>query len=117
MRSISIPRLAEWKCAASKPIVNKTPQALTEVLFTLAPNYDTQIDLPGAKLAKDDTRLLFQTYSLDPPMQPGESRVMHFKVKARNRGFENSVTNREIVQNGTFFNSTVAPQIGYQSIE
>ena len=35
-------------------------------------------------------------------MQPGESRVMHFKVKARNRGFENSVTNREIVQNGTF---------------
>ena len=84
-------------------------------MFTLAPNYDTRIDLPGAKLAKDDTRLLFQTYSLDPPMQPGESRVMHFKVKARNRGFENSVTNREIVQNGTFFNSTVAPQIGYQS--
>jgi hypothetical protein len=46
---------------------------------------------------------------------PGESRVMHFDVKARNRGFENSVTNREIVQNGTFFNSTVAPQIGYQA--
>jgi ABC-2 type transport system permease protein len=95
-------------------IVNKASRALTQVLFTLAPNYDTRIDLPGGMLAQDDVRLLFQTYSLDPPMQPGESRVMRFHVKARNRGFENSVTNRDIVQNGTFFNSTVAPQIGYQ---
>ena len=109
------PETRGMEMRSEQTVVNKTPQALTEVLFTLTPNYDTSIDLPGAKLAKNDTRLLFQTYSLDPPMQPGESRVMHFKVKARNRGFENSVTNREIVQNGTFINSTVAPQIGYQS--
>ena len=109
------PETRGMEMRGEQTVVNKTPQALTEVLFTLTPNYDTRIDLPGAKLAKDDTRLLFQTYALDPPMQPGESRVMHFNVKARNRGFENSVTNREIVQNGTFFNSTVAPQIGYQS--
>jgi ABC-2 type transport system permease protein len=109
------PETRGMEMRGEQTVVNKTPQALTEVLFTLAPNYDTNIDLPGAKLAKDDTRLLFQTYSLNPPMQPGESRIMHFKVKARNRGFENSVTNREIVQNGTFFNNTVAPQIGYQS--
>jgi ABC-2 type transport system permease protein len=108
------PEVRGMEMRGEQVIVNKTPQPLTEVLFTLAPNYDTRIDMPGAKLAKDDTRLLFQTYSLDPPVQPGESRVMHFNVKARNRGFENSVTNREIVQNGTFFNSTVAPQIGYQ---
>jgi hypothetical protein len=95
-------------------IVNKTAQPLSEVDFTLADNYDTNIEVPGAKLTKNDARLLFQTFAIDPPMQPGESRVMHFTVKARNRGFENSVTNREIVQNGTFFNSTVAPMIGYQ---
>jgi ABC-2 type transport system permease protein len=95
-------------------IVNKTAQPLSEVDFTLADNYDTKIEVPGAKLTKNDARLLFQIFTLDPPMQPGESRVMHFTVKARNRGFENSVTNREIVQNGTFFNSSAAPMIGYQ---
>jgi len=108
------PETRGMEMRGEQTIVNKTSQALSEIQFTLANNYDTRIDLPGGKLAHDDTRLLFQKYSLDPPMQPGESRVMHFTVKARNRGFENSVTNREIVQNGTFFNSTVAPMIGYQ---
>jgi ABC-2 type transport system permease protein len=109
------PETRGMEMRGDQTIVNKTSQPLSEVLFTLAPNYDTRIEVPGGKLAKDDARLLFQTYSLDPPMQPDETRVMHFNVKARNRGFENSVTNREIVQNGTFFNSTVSPQIGYQS--
>ncbi len=108
------PETRGMEMRGEQTIVNKTSQALSEIQFTLGNNYDTRIDLPGGKLAQGDTRLLFQTYSLEPPMQPGESRVMHFTVKARNRGFENSVTNREIVQNGTFFNSTVAPMIGYQ---
>jgi hypothetical protein len=47
-------------------------------------------------------------------MQPGESRTMRFTVKTHTRGFENSVTNRQIMQEGTFFNSGVVPQIGYQ---
>jgi ABC-type transport system involved in multi-copper enzyme maturation permease subunit len=108
------PETRGMEMRGEQTIVNQTSQALTEVQFTLARNYDTQIELPGGKLAHDDSRLLYQSYSLAPPMQSGEIRVMYFSVKARNRGFENSVTNREIVQNGTFFNSTVAPQIGYQ---
>ena len=108
------PETRGMEMRGEQTIVNKTSQPLSEVDFTLADNYDTKIEVPGAKLTKNDARLMFQTFSLDPPMQPGESRIMHFTVKARNRGFENSVTNREIVQNGTFFNSTVAPMIGYQ---
>ena len=108
------PETRGMEMRGEQTIVNKTGQPLSEIHFTLADNYDTKIEVPGGKLTKDDARLLFQTYALDPPMQPGESRVMHFTVKARNRGFENSVSNREIVQNGTFFNSTVAPMIGYQ---
>ncbi len=108
------PETRGMEMRGQQTIVNKTSQALPEIQFTLADNYDTRIDLPGGKLVKDDNRLLFQAYSLDPPMQPGESRVIRFTVKARNRGFENSLTNREIVQNGTFFNSTISPMIGYQ---
>ena len=114
MRSTFIPKLAEWKCAGSRPSSTRLRKPLSEIQFTLADNYDTRSICPAESSPRTTTRLLFQTYALDPPMQPGESRVMHFTVKARNRGFENSVTNREIVQNGTFFNSTVAPMIGYQ---
>jgi hypothetical protein len=38
-----------------------------------------------------------------------------FTLKSKNRGFENSVSNIAINQNGTFFNVTVGPTIGYDS--
>ncbi len=108
------PKTRGMEMRGEQTIVNKTSQPLTEIQFSLAPYYDTSVDVPGAKLVQNDTRLLFQTFSSTLPCSRARSRVMHFNVKARNVGFENSVTNREIVQNGTFFNSSVVPQIGYQ---
>ena len=109
------PETRGMEMRGEETIVNKTAQALTEVHFTLADNYDTTIDLPGAKLAHKRRRAFCSkpTRSIRPCSR-GSRGVMRFTVKARNRGFENRVTNREIVQNGTFFNSTVAPMIGYQ---
>jgi aminopeptidase N len=73
------------------------------------------MDIPGASLSKDDQQLQYRIYHFDSPLQPGEQRTMHFTVKSTTRGFENEVSNRSIVQNGTFFNSTIAPQIGYDN--
>ncbi|MGA8230625.1 MAG: M1 family aminopeptidase, partial [Candidatus Acidiferrales bacterium] len=95
-------------------IKNESNAPLQNIHFTLAPNFETQIDLGSAKITTDDQRLHYQIYELAAPMQPGESRVMHFTVKTHTRGFENSVTNRQIMQEGTFFNSGVVPTIGYQ---
>jgi ABC-2 type transport system permease protein len=41
--------------------------------------------------------------------------ISRINVKSKNRDFENNVSNAEIVQNGTFFNNTVAPLIGYDN--
>src|SRR5258708_23272104 len=54
-------------------------------------------------------------YKHAQPRAPGESRMMKFKVKNNVRGFENDVSHLQIVQNGTFFNNFIAPQIGYQA--
>ena len=97
-------------------IYNPYRQPLQEVHFSLDRNYSTRIDIPGATLAKDDTRLYYRIYRFRLPLQPGESRVMQFTVASRTRGFENSVTNRELVQNGTFFNNRIAPVIGYDRV-
>ena len=94
-------------------IQNPYPQPLNEVHFTVDPNYDVEIDIPGASLSKDDKKLYYRIYKFDPPMQPNESRTMHFTVKSKTRGFENELSNTSIVQNGTFFNNTIGPVIGY----
>jgi hypothetical protein len=96
-------------------IYNPYSQPLGQIHFSLDRNYDTTIEIPGAALAKDDARLAYRIYHFTNPLQPGEGRTLTFTVKSHNRGFENSVSNIELVQNGTFFNSTVGPVTGYQA--
>ncbi|MGA2966992.1 MAG: M1 family aminopeptidase, partial [Terriglobales bacterium] len=94
-------------------IYNPYKSPLTEIDYSVDWRYDTDIQIPGATLAKDDTRLSYRIYRFTPPLQPGESRTAVFTIKSKNRGFEDSVSNAEITQNGTFFNNSVAPWIGY----
>jgi ABC-type transport system involved in multi-copper enzyme maturation permease subunit len=96
-------------------IYNPFSQPLGEVHFTLNRLYDTRLEIPGASLAKDDQRLSYRIYRFAPSLQPAESRTATFTVQSKNRGFENAVSTVELVQNGTFFNNTVGPTIGYSS--
>jgi ABC-2 type transport system permease protein len=96
-------------------IQNPFAQPVSEIHFTIDPNYTTDIDIPGASLTKDDQKLYYRIYKFDPPMQPSESRTMHFTVKSKNRGFENDLSTVELVQDGTFFNNTIGPTIGYST--
>jgi ABC-2 type transport system permease protein len=100
---------------AEQVIQNPFAQPIDEIQFTVDPNYITEIEIPGASLSKDDTKLYYRIYKFDSPLQPNESRTMHFTVKSKNHGFENSVSTVELVQNGTFFNNAIGPRIGYDS--
>src|SRR5579872_6131546 len=95
-------------------IRNETSQPIQDIHFTLDNNYDTDIDLGSATLVKDDRRLYYRIYKLAIPLQPGEERRIQFTVRSHTHGFENNVTQQELVQNGTFFNNMNAPQMGYQ---
>jgi hypothetical protein len=94
-------------------IYNRYSHPLEEVHFTLNRLYDVSMEIPGASLAKDDQRLSYRIYRFTPALQPAESRTATFTVQSKNRGFENAVSTAELVQNGTFFNNTVGPVIGY----
>ena len=94
-------------------IENASAEPEEEIHFTLARDLATRIDVPGAAVVKDDERLGYRIFRFDPPLPPGEKRTLHFQVDSRTRGFENSLTRPELVQNGTFFNSDFAPRIGY----
>ncbi len=96
-------------------IQNKTANPISVLRLTYANlDFSTQVAIDGATLTRDDARLRYQTYTFNPALQPGEQRHMRFTVKRAPQGFENSPSVLQIVQNGTFFNNDLAPQIGYQ---
>jgi len=97
-------------------IKNEGAVPMTEIHFSVADthDYDTRIELPGTQLVKDDKRLAYRIYNFTTPMQPGETRTLNYTVKTVRHGFQNSITNVRVVDNGTFFDNSIAPQIGYQ---
>ncbi len=99
---------------AAEQIQNETSAPITQVWFTTDRNFTSHITLPGAKLATNDAGTGFRIYNLTTPMQPGEQRTLQLDVESHPQGFENQTTMTGIAENGTFFNNTILPQIGYQ---
>jgi ABC-type transport system involved in multi-copper enzyme maturation permease subunit len=109
------PERRDARMQGRETVRNESDRPISELHLTLAENVDTEVKLARAALIKNDTRLRYRIYRLNPPMQPGESQTLEFVVRKITRGFENSVTMKEIVQNGTFFNNEMmAPAVGYQ---
>ncbi|MGS2726225.1 M1 family aminopeptidase [Psychroserpens sp. BH13MA-6] len=52
--------------------------------------------------------------NLKEPLQPGDSVRMYFKQRFTTKGFESGSSNVNINHNGTFFNNSDLPTIGYQ---
>jgi ABC-2 type transport system permease protein len=100
---------------ADAVIQNPYSHPLDEIHFTLNRLYDSDIQIPGATLVKDDQRLYYRIYRFSPPLPAGESRTAHVTVKTHTRGFENEVSDTTVVQDGTFFNNAIAPLVGYSA--
>jgi len=94
---------------------NKSEQPINTVAFTLMPNLETTIDIAGAQRESVDDRLGVWTYKFDTPLLPGKNAQMNYEVKILSQGIENGVSHVEVNQNGTFFNNSLAPSIGYAS--
>lgn len=109
------PEIRDAVAEADVIIQNKTAKPIADLHFTVTPRITTILKIDGATLATNDERLGYRIYKLAAPLQPGEQRHIGCTIKQETRGFENSVTNEQIVQNGTFFNNTVFPGFGYQT--
>ena len=73
----------------------------------------TELRLPGAQLLKFDQPLGYRIYRLAEPLQPGAELAMGFTIAGGERGFGNNILQTAIVDNGSFFNSSVFPGFGY----
>ena len=107
------PETRNMRMVGKQTIQNKSDASIETLYVNLASTYKTTLDIPNAKLELDDRNLAFQTYRLQPALEPGESLEMSFVVQSETRGIENQISNQELVQNGTFFNNSIAPHFGY----
>ncbi len=103
-------------------MTNKTNEVIDSLHFNLgSPIYHTSIrsfTLDGKKpeMIHENKKSKYFIYSFpDGPMQPGDTLHMDITMDAGYQGFTNSGFNREIIENGTFFNMGIFPAMGYDA--
>ena len=95
-------------------IVNPHTTPISDIHVQMGDMRDlVAIDFGGQVLKLDDKALDYRIYRLDKPMQPGEEREMRFRVDIHPRGITNNTAQTRIVGNGSFFNSSLFPRLGY----
>ncbi len=74
------------------------------------------LTIPGAVLTANDPDLRYRTYTLQKPLQPGDSILLSYTADIINRGIENEVSFTQLTNNGSFFHDyDIHPVIGYSS--
>ncbi len=101
------------KFAGEQIIVNRSQAPIEQLFLNFAEHLDTTVEVDNATLETAHEDLRYYIYRFDPPMAPQQQLTMRYMVQFEPQGFENSVSRPDIVQNGSFFNNSFAPQIGY----
>jgi len=93
---------------------NKASQPISQIHLTDAMQSVSQVhfDRPF-HLANSSPRDLYSIYELEKPLAPGELLHLTFNVGWISRGFRDGNEKPELAYNGTFFDSTYFPSLGY----
>lgn len=91
----------------------------TAPIDTLHVNFNSDVALKSLQFAphdtlRNDTRLGYAIYRLKTPLAPGASMAFDFALEYAPHGFTNEPSGQFLVANGSFFNSQILPQFGYQ---
>ncbi len=93
---------------------NKTgqPISLIHITNTKESVSEVQFDRPF-RVVFSSPRALYTIYQLGQPLVPGEKLNLTFKVGYLSRGFKDGNERPELAYNGTFFDASYFPSIGY----
>jgi ABC-2 type transport system permease protein len=95
---------------------NKGGSAIPELYVGLLEEAQVRL-LQGSvpmRLAQSRPELGWRRYTLERPLQAGESMTLEFDIAYPPRGFSNTGADATVVDNGTFVNSGWLPTLGYQ---
>ncbi|SIQ98996.1 ABC transporter permease/M1 family aminopeptidase [Pontibacter lucknowensis] len=119
--SLQVELYPEKRTATVKGIyllVNQHREPIDAIHIATAPGVETKaitLDQSAASSLKDEA-LGYHIYTLQKPLQPGDSLQLSFEVQVGGRGFTNSGTDVSVTPRSTNFrNYEWLPAIGYQS--
>lgn len=93
---------------------NKTNSILDSLHFTVNPDLNHELIIPESELVFTGPEKSYLIYRLKNSILPGDSTSFSIKANYTAKGFENSVTNTNVIRNGTFFNNMgLMPSFGY----
>jgi ABC-2 type transport system permease protein len=96
-------------------LVNRTTTPITAVHVRIAP----EAEIRGVEFSVSVTEQQsnaergYYIYALTTPMQPDQEIQLRFNLAYITRGFQNEISNTQVVENGTFVNSTIMAALGY----
>ncbi len=93
---------------------NKTALPISQIHITNQQHsiQAVQFDRPF-HVVSSSPRDLYTIYALEKPLLPGETLNMTFQVVYQTHGFRDGNERPELAENGTFFDSSYFPSIGY----
>jgi ABC-2 type transport system permease protein len=109
------PARREVRVQGSYRLENRTGAAIDTIHVDL-PNTLRIHALTLARAAEPaiaDTALGYHAFRLEAPLAPGDTVTLHFDVAHETRGFTNEPSHWPVVENGTFFDNSLLPGIGY----
>jgi aminopeptidase N len=100
-------------------LVNETRAPIERIHVRLM-NRDLRLvalDLPAARLERNDEAFGYRIYRLDTPMRPGEARSLAFRARRQQAGFRASGTETGIAPDGSDLSSLeLTPRIGMSDV-
>ena len=97
-------------------VQNKTARPVTDLIVHQDPDataFQARLSQP-ARAGLRDAALGFYSYKLATPLAPGARMAVEFEVEFAPKGILGLGRDTPVVYNGTFFNNSVLPHIGYQ---
>ena len=96
---------------------NKTNEPISDLHIQQNPDNDLKIEYlkfdREAKIKEALEDFKYFIYELAQPLAPGDSIKMSFKELFTTRGFVQGSGNNSVIFNGTFFNNSYFPSLGY----
>jgi ABC-2 type transport system permease protein len=95
---------------------NKTGQPISEIHVTdqMQSVDSVQFDQPFHK-ASQSAKNAYTIYALNSPLAPGKTLRMDFRASYSSHGFKDGGERPELARNGTFFDASYFPYIGYNN--
>lgn len=99
----------------TETLKNCSPQSIERLYYNTTDDFETTLDIPDAVLEEEHPDMNYYVYRLLTPLEPEGMMQIRYEVKRETVGFKNEASTAGIVNNGTFFDNQVVPQLGYQS--